>query len=73
MNLGGKLSQKNPVVLMGIITSAYGIGMILAPLYCVALYEKYNSYTYSLFITAFIVLLGALLLIYSKKISLIKE
>lgn len=73
MNLGGKLSEKNPVVLMGIITSAYGVGMILAPLYCVALYEKYNSYTYSLFLTAFIVLLGTLLLTYAKNLRITKE
>lgn len=73
MNLGGKLSGKNPVVLMGTITSAYGIGMIIAPLYCVALYQKYHSYTYSLYLTAFIVLIGALLLIYAKKINIVKD
>lgn len=73
MNLGGKLSSKNPVVLMGTITSAYGIEMIIAPLYCVALYEKYYSYTYSLYLTALIVLVGALLLIYAKKINIVKE
>lgn len=73
MNLGGKLSAKNPVALMGILTSAYSLGMIIAPLYCVALYEKFNTYNYSLYITAIVVLIGALLLIYAKKIKIVKE
>jgi MFS family permease len=73
MNLGGKLSGKNPVVLMGTITSAYGIGMIIAPLYCVAFYENFHTYKYSLYLTALIVLVGALLLIYAKKINIVKE
>jgi MFS family permease len=73
MNLGGKLSEKNPVVLMGIITSAYGIGMILAPLYCVVLFEKFHSYEYSLYVTAFIVFIGALLLILAKSLKITKD
>lgn len=73
MNLVGKLSEKNPVFLMGTITSAYSLGMIIAPLYCVALYEKFNSYEFSLYITALIVLIGVLLLIYAKKIKIVKE
>lgn len=73
MNLVGKLSGKNPVFLMGTITSAYSLGMIIAPLYCVALYEKFNSYEFSLYITALIVLVGVLLLIYAKKIKIVKE
>ena len=73
MNLGAKLSAKNPVALMGILTSAYSLGMIIAPLYCVALYEKFNTYNYSLYITAIVVLIGALLLIYAKKIKIVKE
>ena len=73
MNLSGKLSDKNPVVLMGIITNAYSLGMIIAPLYCVALYEKFNSYNYSLYITAIVVLIGALLLIYAKRIKIVKD
>ncbi|NQY54093.1 MAG: YbfB/YjiJ family MFS transporter [Campylobacteraceae bacterium] len=72
MNLGGKFSGKNSVVLMGIITSAYGLGMILGPLYCVVLFEKYNSYEYSLYLTAFIVLVGALLLTLAKGLKLRK-
>lgn len=73
MNLGGKLSAKNPVVLMGLITSAYSLGMVIAPLYCVALYEKFNSYDYSLYLTAIIVFIGALSLIYAKKLKIVQE
>lgn len=73
MNLGGKLSEKNPVVLMGVITSAYGIGMILSPIYCIVLFEKFDSYQYSLYLTAFIVLVGALLLIIAKALKITKE
>lgn len=73
MNLVGKLSEKNPVFLMGTITSAYSLGMIIAPLYCVAFYEKFNSYEFSLYITALIVFIGVLLLIYAKKIKIVKE
>ncbi len=73
MNLGGKLSAKNPVVLMGAITSAYSIGMILAPLYCVYFYEKYNSYDYALYVTAFIVFLAICLLTLAKKLDMVKE
>lgn len=73
MNLVGKLSGKNPVVLMGTITTSYSIGMIVAPLYCVALYEKFNSHKYSLYLTALIVFLGLLLLIYAKKKQIVKE
>lgn len=72
MNLGGKLSGENPVVLMGAITSAYSLGMIVAPLYSVAFFEKYKSYDYSLYLTAGVVMFGVLLLIYGKKFS-IKE
>ncbi|PIF04827.1 MAG: MFS transporter [Arcobacter sp.] len=73
MNLGGKLSSKNPVVLMGAITSAYSIGMILAPLYCVYFYEKYTSYDYALYVTAFIVLMAVCLLTLAKKLDMVKE
>ena len=68
MNLGGKLSKNNPVVLMGAITSAYSFGMILAPLYCVALYEMFNSYHYALYLTALIVIFAASLLIFTKNL-----
>ena len=73
MNLVGKLSGKNPVVLMGTITTSYSIGTIVAPLYCVALYEKFNSHKYSLYLTALIVFLGLLLLIYAKKKQIVRE
>lgn len=41
MNLGGKLAGSNPVLLMGALTTAYGIGQVLAPLYSVALIEQF--------------------------------
>ncbi|RWS48080.1 MFS transporter, partial [Arcobacter venerupis] len=33
MNLGGQLAKHNPVVLMGALTTSYGIGQVIAPLY----------------------------------------
>jgi len=68
MNLGGKLAGSNPVILMGAITTAYGIGQVSAPLYSVAIIEYFHSYDYALYLTAFIVSLGVLLLYASKKI-----
>ncbi len=65
MNFGGQLSHKNPVFIMGAITSAYGVGQIIAPLYCVVLIEQFSNYHYALYLTAFIVLCGILLLIYA--------
>jgi len=73
MNLGGKLAGHNPVVLMGAITTAYGIGQVMAPLYSVALIEKFGNYNYSLYLTAFIVFIGAMLLVFSKIIGINKE
>lgn len=67
MNLGGQLSKGNPVVLMGALTTSYGIGQVIAPLYSVYFIEKYGNYDYALYITALIVLGGVLLLIISKK------
>jgi len=66
MNLGGKLAGSNPVFLMGALTTAYGIGQVLAPLYSVLLIEKYQSYNYALYVTAFIVSLGIIALILTK-------
>jgi predicted MFS family arabinose efflux permease len=66
MNYGGQLAGKNPVIIMGAITSAYGVGQILAPLYCIAIIEQYNSYNPALYLTALIVLSGILLLVFSK-------
>jgi MFS family permease len=70
MNLGGKLSPKNPVLLMGALTTAYGIGQVIAPLYSVALIEEFKSYEYALYLTAFIVSSGIVLLYLTKILKL---
>ena len=67
MNLGGILAKENPVVLMGMLTSAYGIGQITAPLYAVYLTEFSGNYDYALYLTAFIVFCGVLSLLYLLK------
>ena len=67
MNLGGQLSKGNPVVLMGALTTSYGIGQVIAPLYSVYFIEKYGNYDYSLILTAIIVVGGAILLLLAKK------
>jgi predicted MFS family arabinose efflux permease len=66
MNFGGQLAGKNPVFIMGTITAAYGVGQVVAPLYCVALIEHFNNYNAALYLTAFIVCCGILLLKYAK-------
>jgi MFS family permease len=66
MNYGGQLAAKNPVLIMGAITSAYSVGQILAPLYCIAFIEKFNSYNPALYLTALIVFCGVLLLGFAK-------
>ena len=68
MNLGGKLAGNNPVILMGAVTTSYGIGQVVAPLYSVYFIQKYASYDYALYLTAFIVFLGVCLLLFSKTI-----
>ncbi|WP_072681989.1 YbfB/YjiJ family MFS transporter [Arcobacter sp. LA11] len=68
MNLGGKLAGNNPVVLMGAVTTSYGIGQVVAPLYSVYFVEKYGNYDYALYLTALIVFGGILLLFFSKTI-----
>lgn len=65
MNYGGQLAGKSPVFIMGAMTSAYAVGQILAPLYCVAFIEKYNNYNMALYLTALIVFIGVLLLIFA--------
>jgi MFS family permease len=70
MNLGGKLAGNNPVMLMGALTTAYGIGQVTAPLYSVALIEHFKSYDYALYVTAFIVFGGIVLLIFTKILKL---
>ena len=73
MSLGGKLSGANPVVLMGALTTAYGVGQVLAPLYSIALIDKFGNYTYALYLTAFIVFSGVALLFISKILNIVKE
>ena len=73
MSLGGKLASHNPVILMGALTTAYGVGQVLAPLYCVALIEKFGNYDYALFLTAFIVSGGVVLLLLSKLLKIVKD
>lgn len=67
IHLGGKLAGKNPVVLMGAMTAAYGVGQVGAPLYSVALVERFGNYDAALYVTAFIVFLGILLLTFAKR------
>jgi MFS family permease len=66
INLGGIIAKNNPVVLMGMFTSAYGIGQITAPLYAVYFTELSGNYNHALYLTAFIVFLGVLALIFLK-------
>jgi MFS family permease len=73
MSLGGKLAAHNPVILMGALTTAYGVGQVLAPLYSVALIEKFGNYDYALYLTAFIVSGGVALLIISKILKIVKD
>lgn len=73
MSLGGKLASHNPVILMGALTTAYGVGQVLAPLYCVALIDKFGNYDYALYLTAFIVSGGVALLLISKLLKIVKD
>jgi len=72
LNLGGQLAGKNPVVLMGAMTAAYGIGQVGAPLYSVALINYFGNYDPALYVTAFVVFIGILFLLYAKSIEPIK-
>lgn len=69
MNFGGKIAYKNPVVLMGALTTAYGIGQVTAPLYAVYLTQKFGSYDYTLYLTAFMVFIGVIALLIAKKLK----
>jgi predicted MFS family arabinose efflux permease len=69
MHYGGKLAGKNPVVFMGAMTAAYGIGQVTAPLYSVALFEHFGNYNMTLYVTAFIVSFGILFLWLAKRIK----
>ena len=69
MNLGGQISKKNPVVLMGAFTALYGLGQVVAPLYSIKLIDMFGNYDTTLYLTAFIVVVGVLLLVVAKKIE----
>ena len=66
MHLGGKLAGNNPVILMGALTTAYGIGQVSAPLYAVTLTAQSGNYNNALYVTAAIVFSGVLMLLASK-------
>ncbi len=67
MHYAGKLAGKNPVIFMGSMTAAYGIGQVSAPLYSVYFIEKYGNYNMALYITALIACLGIVFLLIAKK------
>ncbi len=67
MNLGGKLAGNHPVMLMGSLTTAYGIGQVAAPLYAVKFTTITGNYDLALYVTAAIVLVGALTLLFTKQ------
>lgn len=67
MHLGGKLAGDHPVVLMGALTTAYGVGQVTGPLYAVALTTWQGNYNYALYVTASIVFFGALILFIAQR------
>lgn len=67
MNLGGKLCASNPVVLMGALTSSYGIAQVIAPLYGAKFVEIFGNYNYALYLTAFIAFGGIVLMLFGKR------
>jgi len=69
MNLAGQISKNNPVILMGSMTAAYGIGQVTAPLYSVALINYFGNFNTTLYLTAFIVFIGIVLMLFTKKIK----
>ncbi|MDF1878487.1 YbfB/YjiJ family MFS transporter [Sulfurimonas sp. SAG-AH-194-C20] len=69
MNLAGQISKHNPVILMGSMTAAYGIGQVVAPLYSVALVAKYGDFHTTLYLTAFIVFIGVVLMLFTKSLK----
>ncbi len=66
MHLGGKLAGNNPVMLMGALTTAYGIGQVSGPLYAAILTSQSGDYNNALYVTAAIVFSGVLMLLASK-------
>ena len=69
MNLGGQISKNNPVILMGSMTAAYGIGQVGAPLYSVALISYFGNFNTTLYLTAFIVFIGITLMFWTKRLN----
>jgi predicted MFS family arabinose efflux permease len=69
LHLGGHLAGKNPVVLMGVMTAAYGIGQVGAPLYSVILIARDGNYNSTMYLTALIVMIGILFLIAAQNIA----
>jgi len=66
LHLGGKLAGSNPVIMIGALTAAYGIGQVTAPLYSVAIVNYFGSYDYALYLTAAIVFSGVVILFFAK-------
>jgi len=66
MHHGGKLAGKNPVIFMGAMTAAYGVGQVTAPLYSVALFEMFGNYNMALYLTAFIASFGIVFLLFAQ-------
>jgi predicted MFS family arabinose efflux permease len=66
IHYGGKLAGKNPVVIMGAMTTAYGMGQVTSPLYATALYEHFGNYNAIMYLTASIVSLGIGALVIAK-------
>lgn len=76
LNIGGKLSWKNPVSLMGALTTSYGIAQVVGPLYTIKLIKYFHNYNAALYLTSFIVFGGVVLVLLGKKFaseSLVKE
>ena len=69
MHHGGKLAGKNPVIFMGAMTAAYGIGQVAAPLYSIAFLEMYGNYDLTLYVTAFIASFGIVFLLWAKNMK----
>jgi predicted MFS family arabinose efflux permease len=69
MHYGGKLAGKNPVIFMGAMTAAYGVGQVSAPLYSVYFYQKFGSYDIALYTTALIAFLGIVFLLFAKRLT----
>nr|WP_082319671.1 YbfB/YjiJ family MFS transporter [Candidatus Thioglobus autotrophicus] len=70
MHLGGKIAGENPVMLMGALTVAYGIGQVSAPLYAVTLTEQSGNYNHALYVTAALVFSGVLMLLITKIVGI---